>query len=136
MWYPRIYDALTNAMQKPYHVLYSVGGMIQSAECELPYLGTGFDGGDFPHWGIESMAGINKLLSHFGLQLLIGVQYQMFEELLITEVGILAQPFLLDYTRYGCLATPCILKETLARTQRVLFPPGDSCNEMHSTERG
>jgi hypothetical protein len=67
------------------------------------------------------VAGVNKILSHFGSQSLVGTQYQMSTELLIMEVGISTQPFTQDYIKYGDRATPSILKEIWARMHRFGF---------------
>jgi hypothetical protein len=116
------YDDLTAAMDKPYYLLCPLGGIIRSAKKELRYLDTGFYGVGFPHWGIEAIIeSTNKLMTHFGAQSLLGVQYQMSAELLAIEVGMGAQPLLLDYEKYGPWATDCSLKELWARMHRFGF---------------
>ncbi|KAL3795211.1 hypothetical protein ACHAWO_011196 [Cyclotella atomus] len=81
------YDNLTKAMDKPYHVLCPLGGVIRSVKRELRYLDTGFYSVGFPHWGIEAIIeSTNKLMTHFGAQSLLGVQYQVSVELLVIKV--------------------------------------------------
>ena len=119
---PAPYDALVNAMHKPYHVLISIGGVIQSAKRELRYLDSGFYGAGLPHWGIESMVStINKLMSHYGTQSLPGLQFQKSTELLTIELGLGDQPFLADYDKHKDWATDCTLKEMWHRVHRFGF---------------
>jgi hypothetical protein len=116
------YDQLTKAMDKPYHILCPLGGVIRSAKRELRYLDTGFYGVGLPHWGIEAIIeSTNKLMTHFGAQSLLGVQYQMSAELLAIEVGMSAQPLLLDYDRCESWAMDSTLKELWARLHRFGF---------------
>lgn len=98
-------------MHKSYRKLCPLGGVIRSAKRELHYFDTGFYGVGFSHWGVEAMIeGTNKLMTHFGTQSPLGVQYQMSAELLAIEIGKSAQPLLLDFDRFGSWATDCTLK--------------------------
>jgi hypothetical protein len=67
----------------------------------LRYLDSGFYGNGFPHWGIEALnASSNKVLTHYGTNSLLGVQFQMSLGLLATELGRSNQPLLLKYDSY------------------------------------
>ncbi len=59
----------------------------------LRQLDRGFYGIECPHLGVEFLiAQLTKLLVHYGCQPGIGIQTQVTMELLITGLGILAQP--------------------------------------------
>ena len=116
------FDELVGAMHKPYHLMCSVGGVVQSAKREIRYLDDGFYGVGFPHWGIEAIVeSVNKLMTHVGTKTMVGSQYQMSFELFIIELGLTDQPFLLDHPKYGKWVTPTILSETWARMHRFGF---------------
>lgn len=113
------YDALVEAMHKPYYLLCPLSGVIRSAKRELRYLDTGFFGVGFPHWGAEAIVeSTNKLMTHFGTQSLLGVQYQLSVELMAIELGIGPQPFSASYKKYQSRVTPCLMKEMWARMDR------------------
>jgi hypothetical protein len=85
-------------------------------------LDKGFYGNGFPHWGIEALiASSNKVLTHYGTNSLLGVQFQMSLELLATEIGRSDQPFLLKYSTYEDWATDCFMKELWSRLDRFHF---------------
>ena len=116
------YEELVQAMHKPYHLMVSVGGVIQSAKREIRYLEEGFYGVGFPHWGIESLVeSTNKLMTHVGAKSLVGTQFQMSLELLMLELGLTDQPFLQDYNKYKDWVTPTMLSEVWAKMDRFGF---------------
>ena len=83
---------------------------------------SGFYGLGLPHWGIEAtIASANKVLTHFGSQSLLGVQYQLSLELLTVELGLGPQVFLQDYSKYGEWVTDFTLTEFWARLYRFNF---------------
>eukprot|EP00956_Cyclotella_meneghiniana_P029292 scaffold70426_cov59-Cyclotella_meneghiniana.AAC.3 len=109
-------------MHKPYHLMCSVGGVAQSAKRELRYLDTGFYGVGFPHWGIEAtIESVNKVLTHFGARTMTGTEFQMSYELLIVELGLSDQPFLLEYDKYHERAAPTLLTEVWSRMDKFGF---------------
>ena len=113
------YDDIIQAMHKPYYILCPLGGVVRSAKRELRFLDAGFYGVGFPHWGAEAIVeSVNKVLTHYGTQSLLGVQYQMSLELLTIELGISTQPFLADYNKYHSWVTDCTLKEMWGRLHR------------------
>ena len=113
------YTDVVQAMHKPYYILCPLGGVVRSARRELRYLDSGFYGVGFPHWGAEAIVeSVNKVLTHYGTQSLLGVQYQMSLELLTIELGVGDQPFLADYSKYHSWATDCTLKEMWGRLHR------------------
>eukprot|EP00956_Cyclotella_meneghiniana_P010715 scaffold14988_cov36-Cyclotella_meneghiniana.AAC.2 len=134
---PAAYEDLVQAMHKPYHLMCSVGGVAQSAKRELRYLDTGFYGVGFPHWGIEAtVESINKLMTHFGSRTMTGTEFQMSFELLILEVGMSDQPFLLDYTKYNVRAEPTLLKEVWSRMHRFGFKLATNTVKMSPPREG
>ena len=116
------FDELVTAMHKPYYIMCSAGGVVQSAKRELRYLDSGFYGVGFPHWGIESMVEqINKIMTHVGGKSLVATQYQMSLELLTLELGISDQPFHQDYEKYNRWITPVLLSDVWEKTNRFGF---------------
>lgn len=110
------YEQLVEGTHKPYYILCPLGALARSAKRELRYLDSGFFGLGLPHWGVEApVASTKKILSHFGAQSLLGVQYQLSLELLTIDLGLGPQFFLQDYSKYGDWVTDCILSELWAR---------------------
>jgi hypothetical protein len=105
------YNYIVSAMNKPYYILCAVEGLVRSARREIRYLDGGFYGFDLPHRGIEAIVeSLNKILTHYGSQSTLGVQYQLSVELLILELGRSDQPFLEAFEKYGTMITDCTLK--------------------------
>ena len=105
------FQDLVSAMHKPYFWMAPIGGLIRSARRELRSLDTGFYGLGYPHWGIEALIeAYRKFYTHYGTTSVLGVQLQMSLELLICEVGISDQPFILSYKKYGDYATDSFCK--------------------------
>ena len=105
------FQDLVSAMHKPYFWMAPIGGLIRSARRELRSLDTGFYGLGYPHWGIEALIeAYRKFYTHYGTTSDLGVQLQMSLELLICEVGISDQPFILSYKKYGDYATDSFCK--------------------------
>ena len=116
------YDALVQAMHKPYYILCPLAGVVRSARRDIRFLDTGFYGMGLPHWGVEAIVdSTNKILTHYGTQSIVGVQYQMSLELMAIELGLGPQPFLLDFSKYKDWATDCMLKEVWSRMHRFGF---------------
>jgi hypothetical protein len=116
------YEEVVSAMHKPYYIRCPLGGVIRSAKKELRYLDTGFFGVGLPHWGVEAIvASTNNLMTHFGTNTLVGVQYQASAELLANELRKGPQPLCLDYDQYHHWVTPCTLKEIWVRMHRFGF---------------
>ncbi len=82
-----------------------------TAAVPLCQLDRGFYGIGCPHPGVECLvAQISKLLVHYDCQSGLGIQMQITMELLLTELGILAQPLQESYERYGKWITSTWLK--------------------------
>eukprot|EP00956_Cyclotella_meneghiniana_P010074 scaffold13929_cov79-Cyclotella_meneghiniana.AAC.4 len=113
------YNEIVQAMHKPYHTLCALGGLVRSAKRELRYLDGGFYGFGLPHWGIEAIiASVNKILTHYGCESILGVQYQQSTELFLMELGRSGQPFLENFDLYGHRITDCHVKELWNRLSR------------------
>ncbi len=96
------WDKLDQCLRRIYWQLVPRGGVRGSTAIPLCQLNRGFCGIGCPHPGLECLiAQLNKLLVHYGCQSGIGIQMQVTMELLITKLGILAQPLQEPYVRYG-----------------------------------
>jgi len=58
------------------------------------------------------------MITHFGTQSLLGVQYQLSVELMAIELGIGPQPVCANYTKYQSRVMACLMKEMWARMGR------------------
>lgn len=77
----------------------------------MRYLGRGFFGSGCPHLGVEAtISGLEKLLIHYGCDMVVGRKLQVSVEFLVMELGISAQPFCQDYSALHYLVTDCWLK--------------------------
>lgn len=113
---------LISAMHRPYYRMAPIGGLIRSARREIRFLDTGFYGLGFPHWGIEALIeAYRKFYTHYGTTTVVGTQLQMSIELLICEVGMSSQPFILDYSRFGNLATDGFCKRLWEKVNHFHF---------------
>ncbi len=87
------WEELDQCLRRIYWQLVPRGGVQGSTAVPLCQLDRGFYGIGCPHPGIECLiAQITKLLVHYGCQSSLGIQMQVIMELLLTELGILAQP--------------------------------------------
>jgi hypothetical protein len=91
-----------SCLQHVYWQLASKGGVRRSAPALLRQLGRGFYGMGCPHPGVEWLvAKITKLLFHYGYRSSLGLKMSVLMELLITELGISAQPLCKSFLKYG-----------------------------------
>ena len=96
---------------RQYYELVPLGGVRRSANRMVRQLDGGFYGVGCPHPGIECLASqITKLLTHYGCDTAVGRLMQVSLELLILELGMRSQPFLVDYTRHGSWVTASWLR--------------------------
>ncbi len=94
------WDDLDQCLRRIYWQLVPRGGVQRTAAVPLRQLDRGFYGIGCPHPGVECLvAQISKLLVHYGCQSGLGIQMQITMELLLTELGILAQPLQESYER-------------------------------------
>ncbi len=87
------WEELDSFLQRVYWQLAPKGGVRQLAPAILRQLDRGFYGMVCPHPGVERLvAQITKLLIHYGCRSGLGLKMSVSMELLITELGISAQP--------------------------------------------
>jgi hypothetical protein len=94
----RPFDVLEECLMRKYFELLPICGICRSVSREIRQMDRGFYGIGSPHPGVECMISqINKLLTHYGSSLGLGIHMQASKELLVTEGGvstqILAEPF-------------------------------------------
>ena len=105
------FDDLAECLHKQYYQLLRLGRIRRSVPTAVRYLSKGFYGSGCPHLGVEGLVkSLGKILQHYGCQTVVGKKLQILTELLLLEVGMSAQPFLLDYEKAHFLATDCWLK--------------------------
>ncbi len=105
------WEELDQCLRRVYWQLVPRGGVQGSAAVPLRQLDRGFYGIGCPHPGVKCLiAQITKLLVHYGCQSSLGIQMQVTMELLLTELGILAQPLQESFVRYGKWITGTWLK--------------------------
>jgi hypothetical protein len=76
--------------------------IVSKANRGIHQLDRGFYGGGFPHPGVEATAKqANKLLMHYGCHTALGTELQSSLELLVADLGLLFQPFQVNYEQYG-----------------------------------
>ncbi len=72
------FDVLEECLLQLYYDILSMSGIIQSANRELRQMDQGFYGKGFPHPGVECfIAQNNKLLTHYGCKLRLGIHMQV-----------------------------------------------------------
>ncbi len=87
------WEELDQCLRRVYWQFVPRGGVQGSAAVPLCQFARGFYGIGCPHPGVECLiAQITKLLVHYRCQSSLGIQMQVTMELLLTELGILAQP--------------------------------------------
>ena len=78
-------------------------------QCKI--LGERFFRSGCPKLGVENtVQGLGKFLMHYRYQIVVGNQLQASMELLVLEVRVSSQLFLLDYNKHHFLTTDCWLK--------------------------
>jgi hypothetical protein len=96
------WDDLDQCPRRIYWQLVPREGVRGSAAPPLCQLDRGFYGIGCPHPGVKCLvAQFTMLLVHYGCQSGIGIKMQVNMELLLTELGISAQPPQESYVRYG-----------------------------------
>ncbi len=99
-------EELDSCLQCVYWQLAPKGGVRRLAPAILRQLDRGFYGMGCPHLGMECLvAQITKLLIHYGCRSGLGLKMSVLMELLITEVGISAQPLCQPFLKYGTWVT-------------------------------
>ena len=94
-----------------YNKMLPLGGIMQTAPKGIQQPDQGFYGAGLPHPGVEAIVEqSNKLLMHYGYRTALGTELQTSIGLLLVELGMLFQPFLLSYTNFGHMVTTSGLK--------------------------
>ena len=105
------FDEISNALHRQYFQLLPFGGIRRSVRKEVRYLGKSFFGSGCPHLGVECFVGqLEKLLTHYGTQTVVGKLMQSSMELFIIEMGMSNQPLAEDYNIGSCWTTHSWLK--------------------------
>jgi hypothetical protein len=113
------WEDLDQFLRRVYWQLVPRGGVQGSAVVSLCQLDRDFYGIGCPHLGIECLiAQITKLLVHYGCQSSLEIQMQVTMELLLTELGILAQPLQESLVRYGKWITGTWLKSIWEKVEK------------------
>ena len=95
-----------------YGAILPLGGIVRMAPKRIQQLDQGFYGAGLPHPGVEAIVEqLNKLLMHYGCRTALGTELQTSIGLLIVELGMSFQPFLLSYTNFGHMVTTSWLKQ-------------------------
>ncbi len=90
---------ISRALHRQYYQLLPLGGIRRSVKQEVRYLGKGFFGSSCPHMGVECFVGqLEKLLTHYGTNTVVGNLLQLSMELLIIELGLSDQPLAENYS--------------------------------------
>jgi hypothetical protein len=94
-----------------YGKMLPLGGIVSKANRGIPQLDRRFYVAGFPHPVVEAMADqANKLLMHYGCHTALGMELQTSLELLVVNLGLLFQPFPVNYKQYGGWVTTSWLK--------------------------
>jgi hypothetical protein len=100
------WEELDSCLQCVYWQLAPKGGVRRLAPTILRQLDRGFYGTGCPHPGVECLvAQITKLLIHYGCHSGLGLEMSVSMELLITELGVSAQPLCKSFLNYGSWVT-------------------------------
>ena len=105
-----------------YGAMLPLGGIVQTAPKEIRQLDRGFYGAGLPHPGVEAIVEqSNKLLMHYGYRTALGTELQTSIGLLLVELGMLFQPFLLSYANFGHMVTTSWLKQEWKKPDQFKF---------------
>ena len=84
---------LGDYIKRQYWQIMLIGGIIRSAPKEIRQVDKGFYGAICPHLVVESLVEhLKKLLMNYGCKTSVGLNMQLFLELLTLEMGISSQP--------------------------------------------
>jgi hypothetical protein len=87
-----------------YGKMLPLGGIVSKANRGICQLDQGFYGAGFPYPEVKATASqANKLLMHYGCHVSLGTELQTSLELLVADLGLLSQPFQVNYEQYGLL---------------------------------
>ncbi len=102
------FDVLEECLMRRYFELLPICSICRSVSREIRQMDRGFYGIVFLHPGVECMvAQINKLLTHYGSSLGLGIHMQASMELLVTEGGVSTQILAEPFAGYSKWVTHC-----------------------------
>ena len=105
-----------------YGEMLPLGGIVRTAPKGIRQLDQGFYGAGLPHPGVEALVEqSNKLLMHYGCRTALGTELQISIGLLLVELGMSFQPFLLSYANFGHMVTTSWLKRVWEKLDRFKF---------------
>ena len=82
------FRSLPLGLHRQYYQLLPLGGIRRSVRSEVRYLGKWFYGSGCPHLGVECLVGqLEKLLTHYGSQTVVGRLLQSSMEMFVIELG-------------------------------------------------
>jgi hypothetical protein len=116
------FATLEDCLMKVYYNLLPLCGIRRSVKRELRQLERGFYGVGLPHPGVECFIGkLDKLLTHYGSSLGLGVHMQVSMEVLIIEGGVSMQLLSKPFSRYGKWVTHCWLRSLWEKVEMFGF---------------
>jgi hypothetical protein len=105
------FELVEECLMRKYFELLSICGIRKSVSRDIRQMDRGFYGVGFPHPGVECLvAQLNKLLTHNGSSLGLGIHMQASMELLVTEGGVSTQILAEPFARYSKWVIHCWLK--------------------------
>lgn len=105
------FDRLTMGLHRQYYQLLPLGGIRRSVKTEVRYLSKAFYGSGCPHLGVECLVGqLEKLLTHYGCQTVVGKLLQSSMEMFVIELGLSSQPLAEKFKLGSHWVTPSWLR--------------------------
>jgi hypothetical protein len=112
------FATMSTALHNQYYQLLPLGGLRRSVRTEVRYLGKWFFGSGCPHMGVECLVGqLEKLLTHYGCQTVVGKLLQSSMEMFIIELGMSRQPFRENFSLCSQWTTHSWLKSVWEKVQ-------------------
>ena len=112
--------ALRCCLIPQYYNLLPLGGICQSVRQGMRQTDIGFYGVGCPHPEVDCLVKqISLLLMHYGCNTAVGKMMRISMELFIVELGMEAQPFQVDFSRYGDLVSASWLKSIWEKVHQL-----------------
>ena len=112
-------ETLETCLLPQYYNLLPLGGIRRSVRRGIRQTDMGFYGAGCPHPGVECLVKqVSCLLTHYGCATAVGRMLGISMQLFALELGMGAQPFQVDFSRYGTLVTDSWLKSLWEKTHR------------------
>ena len=108
---------LDRAFHQQYYQILPLGRIVRTTPVRSRTVDAGFFGVGLPHLGVEAIIAMsNKLLMHYGCQMVTGRFMQVSYSLIFVELGLSFQPLQEPYTQFEHLTTHLWMK--------MLWDPG------------